>query len=173
MTAALHAATYERLRREAAWKLLSADLAPDVLALLQHLLYDTQRALPASVLHERLTTELAELRAQGRDLQGSAAQYVGQWLREGWLERRFPEGALEEEFELSAAAQQALRVVAGLLTSRAVGTESRLSLVMDELAKLSRDTDTDPTSRLQVLQEERRHLDAQIAAVAAGDVPVL
>lgn len=173
MTAALHAATYDRLRKEAAWKLLSADLAPDVLALLQHLLYDTQRALPASVLHERLTTELAELRAQGRDLQGSAAQYVGQWLREGWLERRFPEGALEEEFELSAAAQQALRVVAGLQTSRAVATESRLSLVMDELAKLSRDTDTDPTSRLQVLQEERRRLDAQIAAVAAGDVPVL
>lgn len=173
MTAALHAATYERLRREAAWKLLSADLAPDVLALLQHLLYDTQRALPASVLHERLTTELAELRAQERDLQGSAAQYVGQWLREGWLERRFPEGALEEEFELSAAAQQALRVVAGLQTSRAVATESRLSLVMDERAKLSRDTDTDPTSRLQVLQEERRRLDAQIAAVAAGDVPVL
>lgn len=173
MTVALHAATYERLRREAAWKLLSADLAPDVLALLQHLLYDTQRSLPASVLHERLTTELAELRAQGRDLHGSAAQYVGQWLREGWVERRFPEGAQEEEFELSVAAQQALRIVASLQTTRAVATESRLSLVMDELAKLSRDTDTDQTSRLQMLQEERRRLDAQIAAVASGDVDVL
>jgi hypothetical protein len=173
MTAALHAATYERLRSEAAWKLLSADLAPDVLALLQHLLFDTQRSLPASVLYERLTTELSELRLQGRHLQGSAAQYVGQWLREGWLERRFPEGAPEEEFELSAASQQALRVVASLHTNRAVATESRLSLVMDELSKLSRDTDPDPTSRLRVLQEERRRLDAQIAAVASGEVAVL
>lgn len=169
----LFAITYERLRSEPAWRLLTATLAPEVLALLQHLLYETERTLPASVLLERLTTELDEFRAKGRDLQGSAAYYVRDWLREGWLERRYPDGAGEEEYELSTAAVQALRLVAGLHTQRAVATESRLALVMDQLAQLSRQTDSDPISRLEQLYEERRRIDEEIGAVASGRVSVL
>lgn len=54
----LYASAYERLRGEAAWSLLTAHLAPVVLALLQHLLYANERVLPASVLIERLHTGL-------------------------------------------------------------------------------------------------------------------
>lgn len=169
----VYASTYDRLRSEPAWRLLSANLASEVLALLQHLLFGTERALPASVLIERLTTELDLLRAHGRDLPGDAKYYLRDWLREGWLERRFPEGADEEMYELSAAAVQALRMVTGLQTQRAVATESRLALVMDQLDQLSRATETDPMARLEQLYEERRRIDAEIDAVASGEIYVM
>lgn len=169
----LYASTYERLRREPAWSLLTAQLAPQVLALLQHLLFTTDRVLPSSVLHQRLTIELDELRRLGRDITGTANYYVSSWLREGWLERRLPEGAEEEEFELSTAALQALRLVSALQSTRVVATESRLSLVMDQLSKLAQDTDANPESRLERLCEERRRIDAEIDAVSSGRVEIL
>lgn len=173
MNPQVFASTYDRLRSEPAWRLLSANLAPEVLALAQHLLFGTDRVLPASVMTERLTTELDLLRAHGRDLQGDARYYLRDWLREGWLERRFPEDADEEVYELSAAAVQALRVVANLQTQRAVATESRLALVMDQLDQLTRATETDPMARLEQLYEERRRIDTEIDAVAGGEVSVL
>lgn len=166
----LYTSIYEKLRRGPAWSLLTAQLAPQVLALLQHLLYTTERVLPASTLHERLATELHELRLQGRDIPGSAAYYISSWLREGWLERRLPEGAEEEEFELSTAALQALRLVEALQSTRAVATESRLSLVIDQLAQLASDSDANPQSRMDKLLEERRRIDAEIDAVSSGRV---
>jgi hypothetical protein len=166
----LYTSTYERLRREPAWSLLTAHLAPQVLALLQHLLYTGDRVLPSSVLHERLATELHELRLQGREITGAASYYISTWLREGWLERRLPEGAEEEEFELSTAAHQALRVIETLQSTRQVATESRLSLVIDQLTQLASDSDANPESRLERLLEERRRIDAEIDAVAAGKI---
>ena len=168
----LYASTYERLRTEPTWRLLSANTAPDVLALLRFLLYDTERTLPGSVLTERLTTELELLRTHGRELGGAASYYLRDWLQAGWLERRYPEGAEEEEYELSGAAIQALRMLDSLQTQRPVATESRLSLVMDQLAQLTRQTDADPITRLEQLYEDRRGIDAEIERVHSGDVDV-
>jgi len=169
----LYASTFERLRGESTWRLLSASTAPEVLALMQYLLYDTDRTLPASVLTERLTTELEILRANGRDLAGTATYYLRDWLREGWLERRYLDGAADEEYELSAAAIQGLRIVESLQTQRTVATESRLSIVMDQLASLKLQTDADPITRLELLYDDRRRIDAEIDRVASGDVEVL
>ncbi|MBN7136384.1 hypothetical protein A7A76_16735 [Lysobacter enzymogenes] len=169
----LYASTYERLKREPAWSLLTAHLAPEFLALLQHLLYSNERVLPASVLEQRLETELAELRLNGRDLPGSAGHYVTFWLRERWIERSLREGAEEEELELTTAALQALRLVSALSTVRSTATESRLSIVMDQLARLAEQTDPDPQSRLRRLMQERERIDAEIDAVSNGKVDVL
>ncbi|CAD7381511.1 DUF3375 family protein [Xanthomonas arboricola] len=169
----LYASAYERLRGEAAWSLLTAHLAPVVLALLQHLLYANERVLPASVLIERLHTELGELRAKGRDLTGSASYYVDSWRREGWIERRLIEGADEEEFELTAAALAALKLVSALQTTRAVATESRLALVIGQLAQLAEQTDTNAATRMERLLAERARIDQEIARVSGGQVDVL
>src|SRR3546814_8550960 len=53
--------------------------------------------------------------------------YVAEWLSYGWLTRRFPVGASEEEYELSVDALTALRFVTGLLQPRTTATESRRS----------------------------------------------
>src|SRR5690606_35043030 len=124
-------AGYRQLRERPLWKLLAADHAPELIGLLQGLLLDQERRLPSAVLHERLQRQLDALRADelSRELPRTAQAYVAHWLSQGWLERRLPEGAEEEEYELSRAATQAIRFIASLGEDNAgSATESRLSL---------------------------------------------
>lgn len=157
-------ATYRRMREQPLWRLLAADHAPEIIGLLQSLLLDGERRLPASILHERLQHALEQMERHGaaRELVRSAQAYVAEWLSQGWLERRLPEGAHEEEYELSNAAIQALRFVAGLDDRRSAATETRLSLVIGQLVQLAEATETDPAARLAALYAERDQLDARI-----------
>ena len=166
-------ALWQRLRQQPTWKLLAADHAPLIAALLQCLLHDAERRLPVSLLHERLERELEELRGHGHVLPRNAQGYAAEWLSAGWLERRFPDGASEEQYELSTQAIGALRFLGSLDSSRSVATESRLALVIQQLVQLARQTDDNPHSRLAELLAERERIDAQIAAVSAGRVDVL
>ena len=173
MKARSRIATWQRLRQQPTWKLLAADNAPLIAGLLQSLLLDDARQLPASLLHERLARELEELRTHGHVLPRTAQAYVAEWLAAGWLERRFPEGASEEQYELATQAIGALRFLGSLDASRSVATESRLALVIQQLVQLARQTDGNPHSRLAELLAERERIDTQIAAVSEGRVEVL
>ena len=168
-----YATLCDRLRGEPTWRLLTASLAPDVLGLLRSLLYDNDRTVAGPTLIARLTTELDVLRDRGRDLAGDARYYLRDWVSQGWLERRFPDGSDQEVYELSAAGLKAIRIIASLENERESATESRLSLVMTQLRRLSQATETDPTIRLEHLYEERKRIDEEIDAVAAGEVSVL
>ncbi|MDG2524103.1 DUF3375 domain-containing protein [Stenotrophomonas sp. HITSZ_GD] len=169
-------AAYRQLRERPLWKLLAADHAPELIGLLQGLLLDHERRLPSAVLHERLQRQLDALRADelSRELPRTAQAYVAHWLAQGWLERRLPEGAEEEEYELSRAAAQAIRFIAGQGDGQAGrATESRLSLVIQQLVQLAGQTESDPDARLAALQAERARLDEEIARVQAGQLAAL
>lgn len=165
-------AGYRRLRDQALWRLLAADHAPELIGLLQTLLQDGERRLPASALHERLQHHLDAVNASDlpRELPRTAPAYVAHWLAQGFLERRLPDGAAEEEYELSAAAAQAVRFISGLGTPRQAATESRLSLVIQQVTQLAEQTESDPTVRLQTLQAERDRIDTEMERVRAGKV---
>ena len=173
MRALSGAAALENLRKQPLWMLLAADKAPTVVALLHSLFLDEERTLPSSVLHERLTRDLDQLRSAGGDMPQTPQAYVADWLEKGWLVRRFPAGASEEEYELSADAAGAVRYLVGMLKPRSSATESRLSLVIQQLAKLAEDTDTNPKSRLTALRAERDRIDRAIAEVERGAVRAL
>lgn len=166
-------ATYRQLRSEPLWRLLAADSGPAVLALLQTHLYDTDRTLPASILHERIERDLESLRNRGEAWPQTAQLYVAGWLREGYLERRFPPNAQEEEYELSGATVEAIRLVASLAKPHSAATESRLSLVIGALSKLAEDTDPDATRRLARLRAEQARIAREIAAAERGEFQVL
>lgn len=168
-------ATYRRLREEPLWRLLAADHAPEIIGLLQTLLLDGERKLSASILFERLQHHLDAINTSDlpRELPRTAQAYVADWLAKGFLERRLPEGASEEEYELSAQTAQAIRFVSSLDTPRIAATESRLSLVIQQLVRLAEQTETDPTARLQALYAERDRLDAEITRVSTGKVAAL
>lgn len=173
MKARTRLATWQRLRQQPTWKLLAADNAPLITALLPGLLLAGERQLPTALLHERLARELDDLRTHGVEAPRTAQAYVAEWLASGWLERRFPEGASEEWYELTSAAITALRFLGSLDASRSVATESRLALVIQQLVQLARQTDADPRSRLAELEDQRSRIDAQIAALNDGKVEVL
>ena len=123
------------LREQPLWRLLAADKAPAVLALLQSLLLDGDKTLPGSVLLERLTYEIDFLRAAAIDLPQTPQQYIADWLAQGWLSRRLPAGASEELFDLSADAVTAMRFVKTQAQPRAAATEGRLAAVTHQLER--------------------------------------
>ena len=163
----------KRLRNETAWKLLATANAPVTLALLAIHLLEKERRLPSSILHERINRELEQLRAQGEDLPQTAQNYISQWLSSGFLERSYEPQASEEMYELTAAAAQAIRFIQGLTEKRTVATESRLSLVIQQLGHLAEQTEPDPESRIKNLLKEQQRIDAEIAAVRDGKFEML
>lgn len=167
------ALSFLALREGRAWKLLAADKAPLVMALLQALFLGEDRSLPGSVLLERLARELEDLRGQGHALPQTGQAYVADWLAQGWLARRLPAGASEESYELAAEAAYALRWIATLAQPRSTATESRLAGVMQQVLRLAEDTDANPKTRLAALQAERERIDREIAALERGGVRVL
>lgn len=173
MKAVRRSLTNQRLRSEGAWRLLAADNAPLVLGLLQAHLLERERRLPASILAERLQQELDDLRAMGQELPQTAQAYMAQWLAAGYLERSYQSDATEEEYELSHAAIQAIRFVQTLEDQRAVATESRLAVVMQQLTQLAEQTEADPQVRIDALLRERQRIDAQIDAIRGGRLEIL
>ena len=123
-------AGYRQLRAQPFWRLLASDKAPAVIALLQSELYEEQKTLPASIFVERIERGSEELRALGEDLPQPAQAYIANWLSEGYIERRFPPGATEEEFELSTSAVEVLRFLSTVEQPYSSATESRLALVI-------------------------------------------
>lgn len=166
-------AALKNLREQPLWRLLAATKAAPVIAMLQSLFLDTDKPLPSSVLIERLGRDIDQLRTTGEDLPQAPQAYIADWLSQGWLTRRFPTGAAEEEYELSADALTAVRFITGVLKPRPTATESRLSLVIQQLSKLAAETDTDPRSRAAALQAERDRIDHAIAEVERGTVVAL
>jgi Protein of unknown function (DUF3375) len=173
MKALRGAAALRNLRERPLWKLLAATKAPVVIALLQSLFMEADKALPGSVLLERLARDVDALRSTGEDLPQAPQAYVAEWLNQGWLTRRFPTGALEEEYELSAEALTALRFITGLLKPRTTATESRLSVVIHQLSRLAEETNTSPEARLEALRAERARIDRAIEEVERGGVKTL
>src|SRR5579884_3769067 len=173
MTADRYIAAYRHLRESPVWRLLASRHAPVIIGLLQTHLLEADRRLPASVFQQRVARDIEELRARGEDFPQPPAVYIAEWLREGYLERRFPPGAAEEEYELSAAAATAIRFVTGLAEPRTAATESRLAIVIQQLVKLAEETDTNPESRIASLVAERERLDREIEKIQSGRVEAL
>jgi hypothetical protein len=166
-------ATYRRMRKQPLWSLLASDNGPTVLALLQATLYEGERSLPASIFHERIERELERLRNAGDDFPQTAQQYAAAWLAAGYLERRFPPGSQEEQYELATPAVEAIRFICGLVAPHSAATESRLSLVISALTRLSDDTDNDKARRVARLRAEQSRIEREIAAVEQGVLHVL
>jgi hypothetical protein len=173
VTAAKLVATYARLRDQPLWRLLAATHGPIVIGLLQSQLYEGERSVPASILIERLSRDLEELKALGMDLRQNAQAYLSEWLRDGYIERHFPPGAAEEEYELSSAAVSAIQFAASLIERRNAATESRLAMVIQQLVRLAGETDTNPETRAATLIAERERLDREIQRIRGGTLEVL
>ena len=166
-------ATYRRLRQQPLWRLLAAGHGPTILGLLQTHLYDAERSLPASIFHERIGRELERLRSLGEEWPQTPQAYVAGWLAEGYLERHFPSGSSEEQYELSTATVEAIRFIGALVKPHASATESRLGLVIDALSRLSDDTDNDKMRRIARLRAEQARIEREIADIEHGVMRVL
>ena len=98
MKASISYPGFLRLRAAPLWKLLAADNAPAIIAILAEHLYEADHGMRASEFYARVDRSLEELRATGVDMPSSAREYASQWLALGLLERTLPYGATRRFF---------------------------------------------------------------------------
>ncbi len=168
--------------RHPAWRLLRASNATLVLSFLGDFFLGSNRgACAASELAAALDDHLYALNAEvSRD--GGEARfpkepraYLEDWAAtdNGSLRRFYPHGQDEVHYEVTPAFAKAYAWVLSLQGRAFVGTESRLHTVVALLRQIVHGTEADPQARLEELRARREALDAEIAAVEAGHVPVL
>src|SRR5665647_3326705 len=103
---------------DATWRLLRADNAPVIAALLSEHLGGEDRRLPTDELHERIDHDLDALRAHGFTLPQSGQGYCAEWRKAGFLTRRPAEEARGETYELAPGALAAIRFLEQLVAPR-------------------------------------------------------
>ena len=104
-----------------------------------------------------------------------AQEYLNDWAAndKGWLRKFYPTGSDEPHFDLTPATERALAWLVSLSDRAFVGTESRLLTLFELLKQMSEGSDTNPESRIAELHKRRDAIDAEIALVASGNMPLL
>ncbi|MDP3652911.1 MAG: DUF3375 domain-containing protein [Rhodoferax sp.] len=176
-------ATLEALRRQhPAWRLLAAEHAPLIGSFLHRaFIAPNVRVMAQSDLVEALEDTLFGVREQSAARGGgplfpkSAQEYLNDWAanEKGWLRKFYPAGSDEPHFDLTPATERALAWLTSLTERAFVGTESRLLTLFELLKQMSEGSDTNPETRLQELHKKRDEIDAEIALVLGGEMPLL
>jgi flagellar motility protein MotE (MotC chaperone) len=104
-----------------------------------------------------------------------ALDYLNDWADpgRGYLRKFYPAGSDEPHFDLTPPTEKAIAWLETLNQRSFVGTESRLLTLFDLLKQLSEGSETDPAARLAGLQRRRDEIDAEMARVLDGDIPLL
>lgn len=172
-------ATLDALRsHHPAWRLLCSDHAPLIASFLNRIfVVPNVRVMAAADLAERLEDELFALRQSSDNgaFPKPALDYLNDWAHpeKGWLRKFYKHDSDEPQFDLTPATEKAIAWLDTLTARGFVGTESRLLTLFELLRQMSEGSDADPERRLAELHKRRGDIDAEIARVAAGDVPLL
>lgn len=172
-------ATLEILRaNHPGWRLLTSPHAPLIAGFLQRVfIAPNVRAIGSADLAEALEDELFSLRERlGPDaFPALGIDYLNTWAApdKGWLRKFYRQDSDEPHFDLTPATEKAIAWLGSLAERSFVGTESRLLTLFDLLRQMSDGSDTDPARRLAELQKRRADIDAEIAQVQGGDLPLL
>ena len=162
--------------RHPAWRLLRAGNSSLILSFLGEFFVEGNRgACPASTVADALDDHLYALDTDKDRYPKEPRAYLEDWAATdaGYLRRFYPPGDDEVHYEVTPAFEKAYAWVLSLRGRAFVGTESRLHTVVELLRQIVHGTEVQPEVRLAELHRRRAELDAEIAAVEAGNVPML
>jgi hypothetical protein len=172
-------ATLDLLRlNHPAWRLLRSEHAPLVASFLQRVfIMPNVRVMAQADLAETLEDELFALRERlpGDAFPKAALDYLNDWAasEKGWLRKFYAPGSDEPQFDLTPATERAIAWLETLSERSFVGTESRLLTLFELLKQMNVGSENDPQVRLAELQQRRDAIDAEMARVQGGDLPLL
>lgn len=167
-------ATYQRLREQnPAWRLLGARRAPLLLACLSRLFATPGERVTFDDAVQVLADLLAE-HANNPDYEIRSTE-LGRLARRELRDQIKAKLLVERDGELSAtdALQQVFRFVNRLEDRMMSSTASRLATVQHQIAEVAARLDPDPEARAARIRQRITELEAELEAVAAGEVPVL
>ena len=161
-----------------AWRLLSSPHAPLIASFLHRVfIVPNVRVMAASDMAEALNDELYGIRQLlGEDtFPKPALEYLNDWAAsdKGWLRKFYRTGTDEAQFDLTPSSERALAWLEQLSERQFVGTESRLLTLFDLLKQMRDGTEANPAKRIAELQVRRSKIDAEIAQVLSGQLPIL
>ncbi|MDN5871178.1 MAG: DUF3375 domain-containing protein [Nitrococcus sp.] len=165
-------------RMHPAWRLLAADHAPLVIGFLHRCFVEPNvRMLPEEEVALRLEDYLFHQRERlgEKAFPKRAVDYVNEWAADerAWLRKYYREGSDETHFDVTPAAEQAIRWLAGLERQQFIGTESRLKTVFELLRQIVQGTETDPAARIAELERRKAALEEEIVRARAGRLEFL
>lgn len=161
-----------------AWRLLRADHAPLVVSFLHRtFIAPNIRTLPQPELAIRLDDALFHLRQElgDRAFPRSAQAYLDDWASDdhAWLRKYYPPEGDDPHFDITPATEKAIVWLESLTRRQFVGTQSRLVTVFELLRQLIESTETDASVRIAELERRRGAIDAEIARIQGGELPVI
>ena len=168
------ATTLEQLRLSTsnpAWVILRANNAPAVLAILRSVFEGDNRQVAGSDLALAVDAMLVDIREQtDMELPKTGVAYINDWVKDGYLVRRSPQGTREELYELSTDAHVAIDYVQQLTNPQRSVTKSRLSTLITGLRDLAAETDEDEANAIRRLEAQRDAIQHRIDQVRMNGV---
>jgi hypothetical protein len=161
-----------------AWRLLRADHAPLVVSFLHRtFIAPNIRTLPQPEIAIRLDDALFHLRRElgDRAFPRSAQAYLDDWASDdhAWLRKYYPPEGDDPHFDITTATEKAIVWLESLTRRQFVGTRSRLVTVFELLRQLIESTETDASVRIAELERRRGAIDAEIARIQGGELPII
>ena len=155
-------------------KLLKADSAPYVIYFLnQTYKVESNLSLPQSDLQSRLTRFLENLHETEPDVLCDVAQnYLTKWSTGDtrWLRRNFDSQFDEPVYELTPHTEDVFKFLMEALDRSLgfVGTESRLTRIIETLSDIVVRGSSDPVRRLDFLENEKARIENEIKSIQLG-----
>lgn len=171
------ATTLEQLRLSTsnpAWVILRAKNAPAVLAILRSVFEGDNRQVAGSDFALAVDAMLVDIREQtDMELPKTGVAYINDWVKDGYLVRRSPQGTREELYELSTDAHVAIDYVQQLTNPQRSVTKSRLSTLITGLRDLAAETDEDEANAIRRLEAQRDAIQHRIDQVRMNGVATI
>ena len=169
MSVEARALSLRRLMHDsAAIRLLAADNAPVILALIAEYFPRGTRARPAAEVYELMVTDF-EVIASEFPMPRTPQNYCNDWVKAGWLVRKSGRSSRGETLEPSEEALSALEAVERWEQPVTTVTASRVESISSALQRLARDTNEDIASRVASLEAERARIDREIEKAQLGE----
>ena len=168
MSVEARALSLRRLMHDsAAIRLLAADNAPVILAVIAEYFPRGTRARPAAEVYELMVTDF-EVIASEFPMPRTPQSYCNDWVKAGWLVRKSGRSSLGETLEPSEEALSALEAIERWEAPVTTVTASRVESISSALQRLARDTNEDIASRVASLEAERARIDREIEKAQLG-----
>lgn len=165
----------QRLKDEnIAWKLLRSKRAALTIAILDSHFTGDVRRIPVPEFISLVDIDLDDIRFRTDiEVKRSAQAYCEKWRSDGYLVRRPVMQSRQETYELSSGAVAAIEYTKRLMQPHRTATQSRLSIIIDQISSLALATDENEEHRRRALLNERARLDEQLELLDQGQIEVL
>lgn len=168
---------YQLLKTNTTVKLITADNAALIISFLFKSFKQNQNGFKTDTISEKELTDFLSdyLYIPNKDevqFPRQPKQYLTDWTNAGYL-RKYPTKNDEFLYELTAATENAFKLIDSLDKREFVGQESRLKNLFESLKELSSKSKRDFATRIKELEEKKKQIEQEIEDVKHGKMDVL